>query len=164
MEIKDNLNILSNKKITSMIPSSEQLLWSGCLSKINMKGKRQIRDFIITSEKVYNLGNQNSFIEKIFCRTLRRQFKVEDITGVTYSLISNNFIFHITSEYDYYLSTPDKDFILLYILNIQKQKNIEPLKFYFIDDIELEKFTKYSGQKVEKLPSVQPISFEPESF
>ena len=41
-----------------------------------------------------------------------------DIEAVTYSKISNNFIFHVPNEYDYYLCTPDKDEILDFILKI----------------------------------------------
>lgn len=96
----------------------------------------------------------------MFSKLIKRQFKIEDITAVTYSFLSNNFVLHVTSEYDYYLCTPDKDEFLRYILYVQKRKNMPPLKFYFVEDVDMQKYTKYEGEKVEKLPKVEPKVYD----
>ena len=80
-----------------------------------------------------------------------------DVEAVTYSKISNNFVFHIPKEYDYYLCTPDKDEILEYLLKIHKENGNENLKFFLVEDIDLFKYTKKEGEKDNHFPDVTPV-------
>jgi serum/glucocorticoid-regulated kinase 2 len=164
IEVKDRLNFICDKNFHSIIPQDESLLWSGDCLKINLKGKRQARDFIITDNKVYNLGKKGNFIFSFFSKPVKRSFKIEDIKAITYSNISNNFIMHIPNEYDYYLCTPDKDEFIRYLLHVQRKKKLEPMKFYMIEDIDLFKFNRYEGQSQEKFPAVTPQRFDQPNF
>ena len=49
-------------------------------------------------------------------KLIKRAIKLENIKAITYSMISNNFVIHVPSEYDYYLCTEDKDEIIGFIL------------------------------------------------
>lgn len=164
IEVKDRLNFICDKNFHSTIPQDETLLWSGDVLKINFKGKRQARDFIITDNKVYNVGKKGNFIMNFFSKPIKRCFKIEDIKAVTYSAISNNFIMHVPAEYDYYLCTPDKDEFLRYLLFVQKKKGLEPLKFYMVEDIDLFKYSRYEGQKGERFANVTPQRFDFPAF
>lgn len=164
IEVKDRLNFICDKNFHSIIPQNESLLWSGDCLKVNYRGKRQARNFIITDSKVYNIGKKGNFLMSFFSSPLKRTFKIEDIRAITYSAISNNFVMHIPSEYDYYLCTPDKDEFLRYILHVQRQKELGSLKFYMVEDIDLFKYTRYEGQKQEKFPDVTPQGFDQQSF
>jgi serum/glucocorticoid-regulated kinase 2 len=164
IEVKDRLNFICDKNFQSIIPQDESLLWSGDCLKINLKGKRQARDFIITDNKVYNLGKKSNFIFSIFSKPVKRCFKIEDIKAITYSNISNNFIMHIPNEYDYYLCTPDKDEFIRYLLYVQRRKKLDPLKFYMVEDIDLFKHNRYEGQTQEKFPPVTPQRFDMPNF
>lgn len=164
VEIKDNLNFICDKSFQTIIPKDDSLLWSGAAFKINVKGKRQEREFVITTNRIFNLGKKRGAIMKMFSKKVKRSFKIEDITGITYSSISNNFVMHVQTEYDYYLCTPDKDEILRYILAVQKEKHMDPLKFYIVEDIDLHKFCKFEKDKVEKLPPVTPQRFDLRGF
>jgi serum/glucocorticoid-regulated kinase 2 len=164
IEVKDRLNFICDKNFHSIIPQEESLLWSGDCLKINFKGKRQARDFIITDDKVYNLGKKGNFIMSLFSKPVKRCFRIENIKAITYSNISNNFIMHIPTEYDYYLCTPDKDEFIRYLLYVQRKKKLEPMKFYMVEDIDLFKHNRYEGQTQEKLPNVTPQRFDMPNF
>lgn len=83
---------------------------------------------------------------------------------MTYSTISNNFILHVPTEYDYYLSCQDKDEFLEYLMAVLKQKEIEEIDFYEVEDIDLGQYTKNEGEKKEKYPSVVPKKVTLEKF
>lgn len=164
IDVKDKLNYICNKDFQTVIPKDESLLWSGEALKINVKGKRQMRDFVITTNRIFNLGKKQNILMSMFSKKVKRSIKIEDITGITYSTISNNFILHVTSEYDYYFCTADKDEFIRYILHIQNTKKMDPIKMFFVEDIDLQKYTKYEGEKIEKLPPVTPQKFDLKSF
>lgn len=48
---------------------------------------------------------------------------LENLTGVTYSLISNNIVFHVPKEYDYYICTTHKNEVIEKILELKKALN-----------------------------------------
>lgn len=156
VEIKDKLNFICNKHFHAVVGKEESLYWSGSVLKINKKGKRQVRDFIITNRRIINIGKPANFLSSLFSKSVKRSFKIADITAITYSNISNNFILHVPNEYDYYLCTPDKDEFIKCLLTVRKTNNNEPLKFYMIEDISLFNYTRYEGQKTEKFPAVVP--------
>lgn len=164
IEVKDKLNYICNKDFQTVIPKDESLIWSGEALKINLKGKRQMRDFVLTTNRIFNLGKPKNILLSMFFKKVKRSIKIEDITAITYSTISNNFVLHITSEYDYYFCTADKDEFIRYVLHVQNTKKMDPIKIYFVEDIDLQKFTKYEGDKVEKIPPVTPQKFDLKAF
>lgn len=163
-QIIDKLNFIQNSLYPSIIKKDDILLWSGEAFKINYRSNRQNRDFLITKKQVYNIGKKGNFFIDMFTKTVKRSFSIESIKAITYSTISNNFIMHIPSEYDYYLCTTDKDdFIKCILYNLSEQTS-NRLKFFMVDDIDLFKFTRYEGQRLQRLPQVTPNNFDYSSF
>lgn len=72
--------------------------------------------------------------------------------GITYSEISNNFVMHIPREYDYSLCTDKRDEFIFYILKVRKLLNFGPINFYFVEDIELNQYTKTDEEINMKYP------------
>lgn len=71
-------------------------------------------------------------------------------------MISNNFVLHLPSEYDYFLCTSKKDDFIETITKIKQNNKEDPLKFYLIEEIDLNKFSKKEGEELERYPSVVP--------
>ena len=159
----DHLNFASHKQLSSVISENEKLVWSGDINKTNFRRKRQNRNFVMTTKRICNIGG-NSLLMSLFSKFVKRSFEISKIGSVTYSVISNNFVLHIPSEYDYYLHTSSKDEFLACILKIRDNDGSPPLKFYMIEDIDLFNFTRYEGQKAERYPSTIPMPFTSKSF
>ena len=84
----------------------ENIIWSGELTKINKRKKSQIRRFILTNKRFINLGDEKLFdsIMSFFSGNIfKRTIGITEITCITYSDISTEFILHVPSEYDYRL-------------------------------------------------------------
>lgn len=94
---------------------------------------------------------------KIFDKLIKRSINIYEVTGITYSLISNSFVLHIPREYDYYLCSEKRDEFILYILKIRQKLNFPPVDFYFIEDIELRSYTKTDEEVDMKYPNVTPV-------
>lgn len=90
--------------------------------------------------------------------------KLEKIEAITYSKICNNFVIHIPNEYDYYLSTPYKDELISKMAQLKKHLKQPPLKFYMVDEIDLDKFVKKEGKKEMKYPKIKPIELDYEKL
>jgi len=156
IEIRDEFNFICNKNYSKVVKKDETLYWSGECLKINKVDKRQNRVFLITSKRVVNIGNQTNFFSKIFSKLVKRQLYIDKICAITYSMISNNFVLHLPSEYDYFLCTSKKDDFIETITKIKQNNKEDPLKFYLIEEIDLNKFSKKEGEELERYPSVVP--------
>ena len=110
------------------------------------------------------MGNLENIFDKIFGKLVRRSIQIYDITHVTYSEISNNFVLHVPKEYDYSLCTQKRDEFLLVLLKIRKISNFPPVNFYFVDDIELKIYSKTDEESKMKLPKVEPRILDDEKF
>ncbi len=163
-EVKDKLNFICDKNFQTVVGPTDSLLWSGDLFKINKKTRRQERNFLITSTRIINIGKKGNFLSNLFSKSVKRSFKIESITAITYSSTSNNIVLHVTSEYDYNISSADKNDIIRYIMYVQKELGLPPLPIYIVDDVDLFRYTKYEGQKQEKLPQVEPVRMDLEGF
>ncbi len=71
---------------------------------------------------------------------------MEKVTGITYSNISNHFVIHIPSEYDYNMSCVYKDEFIQTLINIFSILKLGVLELYFVDDIDLNKFSQKEGE------------------
>lgn len=157
IEKKDKLTVEKNKEFVGLLEREEHVLWSGNVLKINKKGKRQNRDFVITTQSIYNVGDKNTgLFSSLFSKKLKRQFKLKKIKAVSYSIFSNNFILHLPEEYDYYLCTPDKDEFLTYVIHARERLKCPDLEFYLTQDIDLFRYSKTEGEKTDKRPNVKP--------
>lgn len=165
LPVKDKQNFICDQNYMKIMKNDEQLFWSGLSYKINNRGKRQVRTFLLTNKRVLNVGNRTAKINLRFWEKLvKRSIEVDHIEAVTYSMISNNFVLHVPSEYDYYLCSEDKDEFLSYLLHIKKNKGNDEINFYEVEDIDLSVFTKKEGSKKEKYPPVVPKKIDYEKF
>ncbi len=105
LTIYDNEKFLSSKVYFKVIQHPERLIWSGKIFKINKHDNRQKRLFLMTGTRIINMGNLENFLDKIFGKLVRRSIQIYDITHITYSEISNNFVLHVPKHYDYWLCT-----------------------------------------------------------
>jgi len=83
------------------IPEKEIVLYSNHVIKINRKGKAQTRILLITNKAIYNLIPRN-----IKCK---RRIRIEDLASITLSTVSEEFVLHVPSDYDYRFKSNDKE-------------------------------------------------------
>jgi serum/glucocorticoid-regulated kinase 2 len=164
IEPKDNINFKNDKDFKAVIKQNENLLWSGESLKINCRGKRQNRVFLVTDSRIINVGKRGNFLLNIFSKLIKREIDIMKIEAVTYSSISNNFVLHVPSEYDYYLSNPEKDEVIYLLIRIQNLKNKKTLKIYMVEDIDLDKYSRKEGETVQNFPTVIPVEMDAEAF
>ena len=156
VKVIDNKKFIGDKNYLKLMEKDEKLYWSGESYKINKRGKRQNRLFIVTNKRLINVGKQGNALTNIFSKLVKRQIQLENVTGITYSQISNNFVLHVPKEYDYYLCTSNKNELLDKILELKKALGQPPVDFYMVEDIDLGKYTKNDNEKEMKYPEVQP--------
>lgn len=80
------------------------------MTKINRRKRSQVRRFVLTNKRFLNLG-MDKFVENLlsfFSSKIKRAINLEQITNITYSEYSNEFILHVPTEYDYRLRASDK--------------------------------------------------------
>lgn len=164
LTISDNEKFMSNKMYFKVIKHPERLIWSGTIFKINKHDSRQKRLFLLTESRLINMGNIENFFDKIFGKMVRRSISLYDITHVTYSEISNNFVLHIPREYDYWLCTQKRDEFLLYLLRLRKYNNFPSVGFFFVEDIELKEYSKTDEETQMKFPGVEPRFLDDSQF
>lgn len=105
----DHLNIKDNDKVWALLekygdnyPNPEIVEYTTKLTKINKRGKKQIRIFILTNKALYNV-KPNSL------NTLQRRIDLKDIASVTSSLTSLEFTINVPTQYDYRYQATDQD-------------------------------------------------------
>ena len=77
---------------------------------------------------------------------LKRMIYYEKITHLTYSETSNEFVIHVPSEYDYRIrSSTLRDEFIYYLLQLIYHFNEKIIKIWFVEDLELRRFTKHEG-------------------
>merc|ERR550534_3472807 len=104
----------------------ETVEFSNQLIKINRKGKEQTRTLLITSKAVYNcLPNKVT--------KCKRKIPIKDIASMTISTVSDEFVLHVPSDYDYRYKSSDKE-------NVGKV-----LKKSFLPDIQTKNFSYTEG-------------------
>jgi hypothetical protein len=78
----------------------EDILFSDHVTKINRKDKSQHRILVVTSHGLYNIAGG----------IVKRRIDVKTIDGLTVSGLSDEFVIHVPSEYDYrFISTRKSD-------------------------------------------------------
>lgn len=148
LEVNDTLEYFKKSNFTNILESDEKILWSGHLFKVNINKKRQKREFILTNKNFYNLGSGENFFKKLIKMKFKRKISLKLIEFITYSEYSNNFIIHIPSEYDYYLSSPDRHTFLKYLFYALTNIGKTEIPFYQRKEIELFSFVKLENMKV----------------
>lgn len=149
---------------------TESVIWSGELIKINKRNSHQVRRICLTNYKLINTGDEASFMENFvtfFTGThIKRMIYYTKITHVVYSETSNEFVIKVPSEYDYrFRSSSVRDEFLFYLIKLVWLLTDRQMKIWFVEDMELKKFTKNEDQKKsEEIPNFPPLEMTPEEF
>jgi len=150
-----------------MLISQEIILWSGFITKINKRKRSQRRKFCLTNMRFINFGDKKlkDVVIGFFAGSMvKRQIDVIKITHLTYSETSNEFVLHVPSEYDYRLTTLDKDSFIYFLLMIRENLGQPPLKLWFKPEINLGIFCTTEGMKEKKYPTQDPREMTAEAF
>ena len=132
----DYLFFTGDKEIMSII-GSETIYYSGKISKISSFSIKQDRNLLITDESVYLLQNKK----------LKRKMKYEEIHGITFSNVSNEFIIHGETEYDLHISNQDKETIIYYIIKFYEKNLKKPLILCESDEKSLKSYVTSKKDK-----------------
>lgn len=106
MSSSDYLGISSSESARKMLTKYnrrevEEVLFSDLFTKINRKDKAQDRAFLVTNRAIYNLKPSNF-------GSCKRRIPLAAILDITVSEVSDEFVLHVTGEYDYRLMGPRK--------------------------------------------------------
>lgn len=147
MIVKDELGISGRKEIQSVLENGEEVLFSCKTDKINVRNKRQKRNMLITNHHIYNL--REGGLLTIFSNNayIKRRIKLENIKGIVYAKLGNEFVIYVPSEFDYRIVSERKEIMIMYILYAISKVGISEIPFYFTDEIELDKYTTHNSQK-----------------
>jgi len=102
LKMKDNPDCIKMLEQEGEEKSGEEVRYSNHLTKINRKGKEQTRILLITNKAVYNLKPKS--VSKS-----QRRIAIADIASVTISTVSDEFVLHVPTDYDYRFKSDDKD-------------------------------------------------------
>jgi len=149
-------------QVRSLIPSHEQVFYSGTIEKINKNSVYQKRILIITNKTLYNIRPEGEGLLATLIpplaggASIQRKIDISKIFAVTLSLRPHNnknqFIIHVAGEYDYrYSGGANTEKIIKSILNMYCTIHKAPFIMYFIEETDLERYhTTDDDLKVEK--------------
>lgn len=164
---QDNLNVAQNTKLLEYFSSTEKVLFSGELLKVNKKNNKQKRKIIITDEAIYNIRDDNIFTMIGFGKVVKRRIAITNIKAIIYARLGNEFVIHVPDEFDYRIIDPKKDLIINYILYALTLNGIYETKIYFNSEVELHRSTTHNSQKkkgITKAPAGEPMMMTCETF
>nr|BAK00435.1 predicted protein [Hordeum vulgare subsp. vulgare] len=100
-EKEDHLSLASNAAVIKMLaklgkntPNKEVVYFSDFVVKINRKEKEQTRVMLVTDKAIYNLMPSDY-------GKCKRRIDLLSVGSITASNISDEFVIHVTDEYDY---------------------------------------------------------------
>ena len=132
----DSLFYTGDKEIINII-GKEKIYYSNKISKISSFSIKQDRNIILTNDSIYLLQNKK----------LKRKMKYEDLHGITFSSISNEFILHGEKEYDLHFSHQEKETIIYIIIKCYENIMKKPLKICEIDEKNLKAYVTSKKDK-----------------
>jgi len=117
----DHLCLAGNHSVQKMLnkhgqntPLPEIVKFSDFVMKINKREKEQTRVMLITNKAVYNLMPNNY-------GKCKRRIAVDEIGSITGSSVSDEFVLHVPSEYDYRFKSAKKEIICKVIQDLFKK-------------------------------------------
>ena len=138
----DNLNFKNDKEITAII-GHETIYYSGNIIKVRqgLFSSNQERVILITDIAIYNLKGKDK----------KRRIEIGNLSGITISKMSEQFIIHgKNDEYDYLYSSPNRLKIIEILESVYESITQNELLF----SIQIEKdLTKYVVGKAERKKS-----------
>ncbi len=146
-ESLDKLALGTNPKVLKVLqargnnlPQPERVVFSHIVTKINRKGKSQMRVMVITDKAIYNLLRDNY--------TCKRRIPIQAVGLVTRSTSSDEFVLHVPSEYDYRYKSKIKSIITELVLRLHSeymervgQTKRDKLRQVDRKDVDLSKYT-----------------------
>ena len=145
----DNLNYKNDKEITAML-GHETIYYSGKIIKIRQGifSSNQERIILITSHAIYNFKGKDK----------KRRIEIGNLSGITISKTSDQFIIHgKNDEYDYLYSSPNRLQIIDILESIYESITQNELLFSIQNEKEL---TKYVVGKAERKKSPELYKVE----
>ena len=137
----DHLNWSNDKDILNLI-QNETLYYSNKIQKINHYNISQERIIVLTNEALYNIQK----------KSLKRKMKYSEISGITFTKSSQEFVVHgKDEEYDYQFQAPDKNILICLIAYFYEIQTNSNLKLSEVPDKSLK---NYVTQKKEKKKGV----------
>lgn len=106
------------------------MLYSSHIDKINRKGKTQKRVLLVTNRAMYNIMPSLS--------VCKRRIPLQLVTAVTLSSVSNQFILHVPSEYDYHYSDAAKEAIMETVRDAKFAAALGDLEVRHVSDASLD--------------------------
>ncbi len=138
--VYDYLNLAKDKEILSSINSKEILYYSGKIMKTNHFNMSQERSLVLTDEALYNFQKKK----------LKRRIRYNQIRGITYTELSNDFVVHGNDdEYDYLFQSSDRNLLISLIAKFYpEQNNGQSLKICLVKEKTLKNYV--TGKKEKK--------------
>lgn len=154
IEKKDELKFQNDTSVNYILKKNEKVFWSGIGLKINKNARVKKETLILTNIRLISLNKSGNFIMNFFFSNnlIKREFYLKNIEAITYSIYSNNFILHVPSQTDYYLSCEEKDLLILYILKFLNILGRKTLPIFKVENIDLRKFFQMEGNNDIKWP------------
>lgn len=88
------------------LEAGEKILFSCSMVKINKSERHQSRNFVLTSNRIMNVGNK-----------VKRSINLKTVGGISLSLKSFEFVIHVSNDYDYrFLSEEYREIFVFYIV------------------------------------------------
>ena len=132
----DMLNWKKDQEILKII-GKEIIYYTNKVYKLNAILLKQERALILTDHSLYNIHNKK----------VKRQMKYEEMLGITFSAVSNEFVVHADKGYDFHFFSPDKT-IIIYIIAKCYEKNVnKPIILCQVKDKSLKQYVTTKKDK-----------------
>jgi hypothetical protein len=154
---RDKLDVRKDTGLCNLLNKGEHIFWSQNMFKINIRRRHQERRFILTATRFLNVGDTN-FGDKLTSffkgSELKRAIPLKDITAITVSEPSNQFILHCPKDYDYAIYIPEErnDFLWYLITLREKLPGVSQLEVNLAPMIDLWDFVKWEKSPAAKRP------------
>ena len=113
---EDSLGWCNDEEISKII-GNEKIYYSNKVQKYNSYSIKQERSLLLTNKCIYNIVNKK----------VKRQMKYEEMRGISFSSLSNEFIFHANQGYDIHFLSPDKILIIYIIAKLYEELLKKPI-------------------------------------
>ena len=148
---EDNEQITENKNMKDIILNNEELLFSNSITKIK-KNTAEDRIIALTNKYLYNLKGKK----------YRSKIDIRNITGITISKISEEFVIHTCEiEYDFHYTSEKRTLILELLARIYFFLSRAKLDLSLVEDDMLD---HYVTQKSDKKANKGKTKFNPKCF
>lgn len=146
---QDHLDLASIPSIRSILthPDTEIVRYTDEIVKVNPKGKKQTRIFMLTTEAIYNLTSQSGILgSKSF--KIQRRIEITSILGISVSRTGSTFAIHVQDERDYLLISMRRALLVLAIAKEYMKLCDKILKVEVISEDTIDAFVVRTREKL----------------